>query len=374
MSEENNVMHHSAFIKPGYIKIKGKRLPYGGQIQEQDEYSLGELEKGYTLEKLCKDIIKSKKYYFSKEKKQGKKPPRILQINYEGKLLVCFSLRDIAYRSFSCYKMSNDKKVLYEYDKDKKSVVSATYYDDNDNVYVYFTDNRERIENLLRKHEANFNDDVSIDDKNNILNEINNNNIPNQQNQFVNMNESSNLFGQNNNNPINQDNNNQYNMSEYNLADFDVDFMAEPLNENLNEEKEKKSSLNINNQDQQNQSSNMNESNNFFRQNNNNQINQDKNNNSKNDKFNNNEIIFNKNLNKDLQLNKCIVTNVNSDKKVNSDEKFNRKSDNNNNQNQFPENINTKLTYGQQVKPSNNSDRCWNNLKWLDCCGLCRDK
>ena len=319
-NEANNVMNRSApFI--GFIDTKEEQYEYSEHVQEQNKYllgqlgegytlELGQLGEGYTLEQLCKDISENQRYLFSKDQETVEQPSNMFQIDDQGCFVVPFQSNNVWYRPSSCYKMSNDKKVLYE--RDKEGIFSATYYDDENNVY--FTVDKEVVKSLLSEHKVEFGDDVSNNNKNNILNKINNNeqkninnnnNIPNQQNQSNNMNE--------------------------------------------------------------------NDNNNLFGQNNNNQINQDKNNNSKNDKFNNNKIIFNKNLNKDLQLNKCIVTNVNSDKKVNSDEKFNRKSDNNNNQNQFPENINTKLTYGQQVKPSNNSDRCWNNLKWLDCCGLCCD-
>ena len=116
----------------------------------------------------------------------------------------------------------------------------------------------------------------------------------------------------------------------------------EMINENINDDKQ----VSINSQNPLN---NMNENNNLFNQDIDRQDNI----------HNNNEIIFNKNL----QQNGFIDTNIN----------FNQKINNSNNQIQFPENINAELIYEQQVKSSNNSDRCWNNLKWLDCCGLCRD-
>ena len=252
MNEENNVMYNS-LIKPGFIYIEGKPYQYGKQIREQDESLLGVLEKGYTLEKLCQDIIENQKYLSSKEKDtDAVKPSRIFQRDEIGRFLVPCSLIKVKYNPFNCYKMSNDKKVLYEYDEEDYSVISATYYDDNNNVY--FTKNCEIINSLLLKHQVTLDDDVSIDDKNRISDNDKSNTIINTSKR--------------------------------------EDKSPENMNENNN--------------------------NNLSGQNNDNQFNQ--------------------------------------------------------NENKFNNNNNSNLPYKKQEKPSNNSDRCWNNLKWLDCCGLCRDK
>ena len=153
-SKENNAVNNSALIKPGFINIGEERFQYGEQIQEQDEYQeqnvylLGKLEEGYTLEQLCQDISENQRYL------------------RQCLFLVHFSLFGIWYRCDSCYKMSDDKKVLYEYDEDNKSVIAVTYYGDNNEVY--FTENREIINSLLYKHQVKFDDDVLIDAKNNI--------------------------------------------------------------------------------------------------------------------------------------------------------------------------------------------------------------
>ena len=129
---------------------------------------LGTLREGYTLESLCQDIIESQKYYSSNEKKQGTLP--VFVLDNEG----CFTVTslfsgleyEINYASTNCYKMSDDKKALYEYNEKIGAIVSATYYNDNNNVYL--TDNHEIINSLLNKHKVEFNDNVLGDDKNSI--------------------------------------------------------------------------------------------------------------------------------------------------------------------------------------------------------------
>ena len=77
-----------------------------------------------------------------------------------------------------------------------------------------------------------------------------------------------------------------------------------------------------------------------------------------------------------IEINNKISNNTgqitgNNNNKANTEEMLKLKNELDN---IYQEDKDPELTYEQQVKPSNNSDRCWNNLKWLDCCGLCRDK
>ena len=108
--------------------------------------------------------------------------------------------------------------------------------------------------------------------------------------------------------------------------DEECDFSEkEIINENDNNKQENIN--NNNNPNQQNQFGNMND---LFNLNNNNQGNI----------FNNNEIIFNNITNQYLRQNGFIDTNMN----------FNQDLYNNNNQNQFPGNIDTNLQYKKQEK------------------------
>ena len=155
MNEENNAMYNSALNQSGSIDIGGERYQYG----KQDKYLLGVHEEGYTLKKLCQVIIENQKYLFRKDQEEAVEPPsHILKKDEAGYFLVHFSLNNVCYRPSRCYKMSDDNKALYAYDKDNKSVVTATYYDNDNDVYV--TKNRNIIDNLLLKHKVEFDDDV----------------------------------------------------------------------------------------------------------------------------------------------------------------------------------------------------------------------
>lgn len=159
-SGENDSMHNSALIPSRFIDIGEERYQYGEEGKGQGEYLLGVLEEGYTLEKLCQYIIENKRYHFNENKEAVEKPSSMFSTDEQGHIVVPFSLYDVEYRSLSDYQMSDDKKVLYEYNKDKKSVVSATYYDNSNKVY--FTKNRNIIDSLLLKHKVKFGDDILI--------------------------------------------------------------------------------------------------------------------------------------------------------------------------------------------------------------------
>ena len=127
-SQENNAVNNSALIKLGFINIGKEQFPYGEQIQEQDEYQeqnvylLGKLEEGYTLEQLCQDISENQRYLFSEDQESVKQPSRMFPIERQCLFLVHFSSLNMWYRCVNCYKMSDDKKVLYEYDTETQSI------------------------------------------------------------------------------------------------------------------------------------------------------------------------------------------------------------------------------------------------------------
>ena len=251
MNEANNAMHYSAFIKPGFINIGEEQYPYGEQIQEQDEnqeqyeyqeqdeYLLGALEEGYTLEQLCQDIGECQKYFFSKDKESVKQPP--FQINNEGFFEVPFSQIPIEYFCFNCYIMSDDKKVLYELDTKSQYIVSAAYYGDDNNVYS--TNDYEIINSLLQEHQAHFDDDVLIYDKNNIS-------VDNKSNIF--MNESESVDGNEDQDVKSNSNRNTENINEdsfNNLSFSDENKLNNKNSNNANKNQQNSNIIENNNKD-----------------------------------------------------------------------------------------------------------------------------